>query len=69
MIENVEILDAEIQGEVLGKAKSPAHREIGLADRKTPEIIAPKVSLLTGWRCRERCCVQPPAVRLRPSSD
>jgi hypothetical protein len=60
VIENVEILNAEIQGEALGKAKSPAHREIGLVDRKTPEIIAPKVSLITGWRCRERCGVQAP---------
>ena len=58
MIENVAMLDTEIQGETIGKAKSPAHREIGLADRKTPEMVAPKVSLLTGWKCRERCCVQ-----------
>ncbi len=67
MVEEVEELASEAKHYLVGQAKLPLKRDIGLPGSETPQHIAPEIALLAGGRCGERGWIESLASRiLRP---
>src|SRR5271155_1070820 len=70
MVEKVEELAPETKPHLLGKAKLPLERDIGLPGSKTAQHIAPEIALLCGGRWSKGCRIESLASRiLRPIED